>query len=209
MITKRLKTIADLIPKDSSVIDIGTDHAYLPIYLYQNNISKDITATDVSQNVLKSSLNNLTKYNLNNKISLVLADGFKNIGKIYDVAVIAGMGTSTIKKILDTKKLPEILIIQSNNDHYVLRKYMQDLGYKITKEVVIKDGKHYYVIIKYERGSDNLSESELLFGKSQNKEYFKYLIEQFKYIHSKSQDKQYLNYINILQSIIEKIPENY
>ena len=39
MITKRLKTIADLIPKDSSVIDIGTDHAYLPIYLYQNNIS--------------------------------------------------------------------------------------------------------------------------------------------------------------------------
>ena len=209
MITKRLKTIADLIPKDSSVIDIGTDHAYLPIYLYQNNISKDITATDVSQNVLKSSLNNLTKYNLNNKISLVLADGFKNIEKIYDVAVIAGMGTRTIKKILDTKKLPEILIIQSNNDHYVLRKYMQDLGYKITKEVVIKDGKHYYVIIKYERGSDNLSESELLFGKSQNKEYFKYLIEQFKYIHSKSQDKQYLNYINILQSIIEKIPENY
>ena len=119
------------------------------------------------------------------------------------------MGTSTIKKILDTKKLPEILIIQSNNDHYELRKYMQDLGYKITKEVVIKDGKHYYVIIKYERGSDNLSESELLFGKSQNKEYFKYLIEQFNYIHSKSQDKQYLNYINILQSIIEKIPENY
>ena len=209
MITKRLKTIADLIPKDSSVIDIGTDHAYLPIYLYQNNISKDITATDVSQNVLKSSLNNLTKYNLNNKISLVLADGFKNIEKIYDVAVIAGMGTSTIKKILDTKKLPEILIIQSNNDHYELRKYMQDLGYKITKEVVIKDGKHYYVIIKYERGSDNLSESELLFCKSQNKEYFKYLIEQFNYIHSKSQDKQYLNYINILQSIIEKIPENY
>ena len=209
MITKRLKTIADLIPKDSSVIDIGTDHAYLPIYLYQNNISKDITATDVSQNALKSSLNNLTKYNLNNKISLVLADGFKNIEKIYDVAVIAGMGTSTIKKILDTKKLPEILIIQSNNDHYELRKYMQDLGYKITKEVVIKDGKHYYVIIKYERGSDNLSESELLFGKSQNKEYFKYLIEHFNYIHSKSQDKQYLNYINILQSIIEKIPENY
>ena len=209
MITKRLKAIADLVPGNSSVIDIGTDHAYIPIYLYQNNITKDITATDISSRVLESSLNNLKKYDLDKRVPLILSDGFENITKLYDVAIIAGMGTSTIKSILDTTNLPNILIIQSNNDHYELRRYMQDLGYKIDKEEVVKDGKHYYVIIRYKKGSDNLDESELLFGKSKNREYYEYLVEHYNYIYSKSHDKRYLNYINILQDIIERIPENY
>ena len=74
MITKRLKAIADLVPGNSSVIDIGTDHAYIPIYLYQNNITKDVTATDISSRVLESSLNNLEKYNLDKRVPLILSD---------------------------------------------------------------------------------------------------------------------------------------
>ena len=71
MITKRLKAIADLVPVNSSVIDIGTDHAYIPIYLYQNNITKDVTATDISSRVLESSLNNLQKYKLDKRVPLI------------------------------------------------------------------------------------------------------------------------------------------
>ena len=37
---KRLEMIASLVTKDAKIIDIGTDHAYLPIYLYKNNITK-------------------------------------------------------------------------------------------------------------------------------------------------------------------------
>ena len=64
----RLQTIVDLVPKSSKVIDIGTDHAYVPIYLYLNNITKNITATDISSNVLKSTYNNLKKYKTKNTI---------------------------------------------------------------------------------------------------------------------------------------------
>ena len=35
---KRIETLASLVDKDAYVLDIGTDHAYLPIYLYKNNI---------------------------------------------------------------------------------------------------------------------------------------------------------------------------
>ena len=62
-ISKRLKTIASLVTPQKKVIDIGTDHAYLPIYLYLNNITKNITASDISPQVLEISLNNLQKYN--------------------------------------------------------------------------------------------------------------------------------------------------
>ena len=208
MITKRLKAIADLVPINNSVIDIGTDHAYIPIYLYQNNITKDITATDISSKVLEYSLNNLKKYKIEDKIPLILSDGFKNITNTYNVGIIAGMGTSTIKNILSNSNIPNTLIIQSNNEHYELRRYMQDLGYKIDKEEVVKD-KYYYVIIRYKKGIDNLEESELLFGKSNNLEYYNYLIKHYKLIYSKSRDKKYLNYITILQSIIEKIQDCY
>ncbi len=207
MISKRLKALADLVPSNSSVIDIGTDHAYLPIYLYENNITKDIIASDISEKVLQSSLDNLKKYNLDNDISLIQSDGFKNIALKYDVAVIAGMGIYTIKKILNASNRSDILIIQSNNDHYELRKYLNELGYKIDKEIVVYDNKKYYDIIRFRKGEEKLTKEELLFGKSNNKVYYKYLLDKYKYIYDKSNNKKYLEYITILNNLIEKIPE--
>lgn len=206
MISKRLKAIADLVPNNKSVIDIGTDHAYIPIYLYQENITKDITASDISAKVLDNSFKTLAKFNLEDKIPLILSDGLKNIDRSFDVAIIAGMGTSTIIDILKGS-LPNILIIESNNNHYQLRKFMVSIGYKIDVEKTIKDKKHYYVIIRYIKGTDNLTEEELLFGKSKNIDYYKHLIDKYSAIYNKSKDKKYLDYINILKKIIEKIPE--
>lgn len=208
MLTKRLKAIADLVPNNASVIDIGTDHAYLPIYLYQENITSSITASDISPKVLASSLENLKKYNLDTKIPLILSNGFASITKKYDVAIIAGMGTHTIKSILNSPNIPNTLIIQSNNDHYELRLFLNTLDYKIVKEIVIKDKKHYYVIIMYQKGKETLTKSELLFGKSNNLEYYTYLLNKYQNIYAKSHNKTYLEYINILKFLIEKIPEN-
>ena len=39
MVSKRLKFISSLINKDDKILDIGTDHALLPIYLVKNNIT--------------------------------------------------------------------------------------------------------------------------------------------------------------------------
>ncbi|MEG1506568.1 MAG: class I SAM-dependent methyltransferase, partial [Bacilli bacterium] len=116
MSKSRIISLACLVDKDSSVLDIGTDHAYLPIYLIKNNICKNVTASDISKNVLEYSKKNIIKYNMEDKIKLVLSDGFSNITDEFDIAVIAGMGFNTIKKILDTDKLPNKLIIQCNND---------------------------------------------------------------------------------------------
>lgn len=207
MLTKRLKAIADLVPSNASVIDIGTDHAYIPIYLYQKNITTNIAASDISSKVLTSSLENLKKYNLNSQIPLILSNGFINITSKYDVAIIAGMGTHTIKDILNNSNIPNMLIIQSNNDHFELRKYLNGLGYKIDKETVIYDKKHYYIIIRYIKGNETLTNEELLFGKSNNLKYYNYLKEKYQVLYTKSNNKKYLYYIDILNNLIEKIPD--
>ena len=90
------------------------------------------------------------------------------------------MGTSTIINILSLKeKLSSItkMIIQSNNDLDMLRKYMVSINCKINKEIVVYEKGHYYTIIEYVKGRDNLKPYEYLYGKynEDNKEYYEFL----------------------------------
>ena len=195
----RIEGLASLVDKDALVLDIGTDHCYLPIYLYEKNITKRVIGSDISKNALEYAKNNLIKHNLEEKIKLVLSDGFKNIDEVVDIAVISGVGTNTIKKILDSRKLPNKLVISSHKDLYDLRCFMQNINYKIVKEIVVKENNIYYNLIKYEYGLDNLDSYELLVGLSNDLEYQKYLLKKYQELYEKSNNQKYLNFINIIK----------
>lgn len=195
----RIKAIASLVDNDALVVDIGTDHAYLPIYLYENDITKNIVASDISSNALLFAKSNLEKHNLRGKIKLVVSDGFKNLDECFDIAIISGVGTETIKKILDNEVLPNKLILSSHKNVSDLRKYMFKIGYKIEKEIIVYENNIYYNIIKYVKGKDNLSKYDLLVGLSNDINYKKHLLNKYKEIYEKSHDKKYLEYINIIK----------
>ena len=195
----RIKTLANLVDKDSKLIDIGTDHALLPIYLYENEITKNVTGSDISNNALEFAKTNLKKHNLVDKIKLVVSDGFNNLDDEYDTAVISGMGTDTIKKILDRNNLPKKLIISSHKNVDELRLFMNKKGYKIIKEITLKDNGIYYDMIKYEKGRETLSNYDILVGKSNDTEYKEYLLNKYKNIYAKSKNDKYLEYINIIE----------
>jgi hypothetical protein len=195
----RIEAIASLVDNDALVVDIGTDHAYLPIYLYENDITKNIVASDISSNALLFAKNNLEKHNLRGKIKLVVSDGFKNLDECFDIAIISGVGTETIKKILDNEVLPNKLILSSHKNVSDLREYMFKIGYKIEKEIIVYENNIYYNIIKYVKEKDNLSKYDLLVGLSNDINYKKHLLNKYKEIYEKSHDKKYLEYINIIK----------
>ena len=194
----RLLAIASLIDKGSSVLDVGTDHAYLPIFLSQNKKCKSIIASDVSSNALKIAKDNLKKYHIDD-VKLILSNGLDSINEDYDTIVLAGMGTSTIIKILENKKLPNTLIISSNNDLYKLRKFMNKIKYKIKEEIVILEKNKYYDIIKYQKGNEKLSYFKKMYGKSNEKKYYKYLLTKEKNIFKKV---NLFKKLNLLKNII-------
>ena len=194
----RLLAIASLIDKGSSVLDVGTDHAYLPIFLSQNEKCKSIIASDVSSNALKIAKDNLKKYHIDD-VKLILSNGLDSINEEYDTIVLAGMGTSTIIKILENKKLPNTLIISSNNDLYKLRKFMNKIKYKIKEEIVILEKNKYYDIIKYQKGNEKLSYFKKMYGKSNDKKYYKYLLTKEKNIFKKV---NLFKKLNLLKNII-------
>lgn len=195
----RIKALASLVDKDSRLVDIGTDHALLPIYLYENEITKKVTGSDISSNALEFAKNNLKKHNLSDKIKLIVSDGFTNLNDEYDTAVISGMGTYTIKKILDRENLPKKLIISSHKNVDKLRLFMNKKGYKIIKEITLKDNDIYYDMIKYEKGIETLSNYDILVGKSNDTEYKLYILDKYKRIYKKSKNDKYLEYINIIE----------
>lgn len=194
----RLLAIASLIDRGSSVLDVGTDHAYLPIILSQNKKCKSIIASDVSSNALKIAKDNLKKYHIDD-VKLILSNGLDSINEDYDTIVLAGMGTSTIIKILENKKLPNTLIISSNNDLYKLRKFMNKIKYKIKEEIVILEKNKYYDIIKYQKGNEKLSYFKKMYGKSNDKKYYKYLLANEKFIFKKV---NLFKKLNLLKNII-------
>ena len=177
MYSLRMKTISSLLDKDDSVLDIGTDHALIPIYLIKNNLVKLAHGSDISNAVLKGAISNVENASLEDKIKLFLSDGVKSVDTTsYNTFIITGMGFTTIKNILDNASLENIdkLIIQSNNNLYDLRKYINHLGYKIADEICIKDKEISYNIIKFVKGNEELSETELNCGKFDTKNIWSY-----------------------------------
>ena len=213
-LSKRLTCIADMIPMHSNVIDVGCDHGLLSIYL---DIEKNCTslACDINENALSNAKDNIKKYNAS-KVKTLLTDGIENI-KVNDndIIVIAGMGTTTIRHILENKKLSSTLIISSNNQLYELRKYVTSLGYKITDEKFIEEHKKRYIIIKFEKGRKKYSKLDLEYGplSKQNNDYLIYELEKLFEIKQKIRNSSFLvkykNSIKIkkLKKLLKKLED--
>ena len=182
-LSKRLEAVATLVDVGKRVIDVGCDHAYLDIYLTENNDNKCI-ATDININALNIAEANIKKYNLEDKIETKLTNGLEGL-KIYkkDNIVISGMGTFTILEILKTNTLSNTLIISSNNNIDVLRREVVKLGYFIDTELFIIDKDKPYVIIKFKKGFRKYNLNDYMFGPilKNNIQYRKYLINKYKY----------------------------
>jgi tRNA (adenine22-N1)-methyltransferase len=91
-LNKRLMMIAGKIPKCHTLADIGTDHAYIPIYAVKNQLCEKALAADLREGPLKMALENIRRCGTADKIEIRLGNGLEPI--IYneiDVIVVAGM----------------------------------------------------------------------------------------------------------------------
>lgn len=173
----KLLSIANFIAKDDVVLDIGTDHAYLPIYLMQNNLCKNVIASDINENALHQAKKNIKKANL--KIQTILADGFIGVNDIsINTVVIAGVGAHTILNII--KNAPSNItkyILSSNNNHYFLRKELVSFGLFVQEEIVVNDNNKYYVIMLVKKNKRKMKRLDLKYGTFNNKDYYNYLLK--------------------------------
>lgn len=190
----RIEAIYSFIDLKDRVVDVGCDQAKLGILLAKRN-QKSI-ASDISPKVIERASLDIRKLGLDNLIDVRVSNGLQNIKEAEaDTLVLSGMGTHTILEILNNTKLKFNKIITiSNNYHDILRDKMNELNYKVDKELIIKENNKYYNLILFTEGTKEYSQKELLLGLNQvdNKQYNEYLnhlLKKYKTIKESSKDK--------------------
>lgn len=168
-LSKRLQAVADLVSKGTRVCDVGTDHAYIPIYLIQTGRMEQALAMDVNEGPLLRAKEHVAEQGLSEYIVLRRSDGLTAMGQeACDSVVIAGMGGGLMMRILSegADKLASVkeLILQPQSDIELVRRYVKEHGFTIDRQDMVKeDGKYYMMFrcIPQENAADEAAEEPL------------------------------------------------
>lgn len=187
ILSKRLEELASLV-ETKKVIDVGCDHALLSIYLTKEK-KKRCIATDISKKVILRAKKNIEKYHLQEEIQTWVTDGVKTLPLTGEESiVIAGMGSTTILKIINEVK-DNPLILCSNNDQETLRRGLVQRGYYIEEEKVVFENNRFYVLMRAKKGEKKYTDIEYLLGpillKKKEKVYFQHVFLYYKKIYPK------------------------
>ncbi len=175
-LSHRLMTIASFVRKGSKIADIGTDHGYIPIYLVKEGISPSALAMDVRKGPLERAEHHVLDYGLGDKIKVRLSDGLMKLkpGEA-DTIVIAGMGGELIVRILEEGRhvweSAERLILSPQSEIGSVRHYLEENGFTILRETMVKDEGKYYTVIEAGHGA-------MHYGRECFYEYGKCLIQE-------------------------------
>lgn len=163
--------MADMVPPQAAVTDIGTDHAYIPIYLTEHRLARRVVAMDVGKGPLERAREHVRQYGYEDRIELRLSDGLEQLrAGEADTMVAAGMGGPLMIRILeqgrDRVKELKTCILQPQSQMAEVRKYLEERQMQVTKEDMVEEDGKFYPILKVEHGKESsLSPLELQYGR--------------------------------------------
>lgn len=163
----RLNAICDMLPVCGVVADIGADHGRLGAQLILNGTCEKVWFSDISAESLKKARALVKRLGLSERSEFFVGDGANALPAAPDAAVIAGMGGTTVSRILEGangKLDASTLVLQPNVGTTELRYALSRLGFRIMDERIVRAANRWYVLIKAERGEMTLTNDEAVVG---------------------------------------------
>ena len=148
-LTPRLMAVASSVRPADRVLDVGTDHARLPVYLMERGLCASVTATDCAEGPLQRARRTIRAHLLEDKIPLFLRDGAEGFDPDdFDTVTIAGMGADTILSIIEKSPwlLQKRLILQPQTRVGRFAEMMQGTGCHISGQTAVREGRRQYMI---------------------------------------------------------------
>ena len=164
---ERLRTVAELVGDFRRIADIGSDHAYLPVWLVLHGKAVFVIAGEIQRGPLEAARRTISEMALEDCIEVRLGDGLAVVrpGEI-DAVVIAGMGGATIRGILErSSRVVDNLsriVCQPMTGAAGLRRWLMDHGWLIDAEELVSEDGRLYEIFAAKPGSVALSDELLL-----------------------------------------------
>ena len=169
-ISQRLRIVGDFVTQ-KTVADIGTDHAYVPIYLHKKGNIEKVIACDINEKPLQKAQQNIKLHHAENKIITRLGNGLQPLQPYeVDSIVISGMGGMLMIELMEQSlniiKTIKELILCPHLDVTAVRKYLHNIGYVITDEKMIQECGNFYTILRAIPGKQKYDkEIEYIFGR--------------------------------------------
>jgi len=149
----RLQMTADLVPPGLAVADIGTDHAYLPVYLVRHGVAPRAIASDIGAGPLRNAAGTIAQFGLQDQIELRLSDGFRRFA-IADAKcwVLAGMGGTLMARLFEAApwlRAPgTVIVAQPMRRAHELRSWLISNGFFIEQESACRDAGRVYLALR-------------------------------------------------------------
>lgn len=165
-LTPRLRALADWVVPGSRIADVGTDHAYLPVWLVLNGRVDRAVAGDLRRGPLERAEQTGAEYGVSGRIDFRLCDGLSAVsGGEVDTIIVAGMGGETIASILAsapwTADGNHTLLLQPMTRAEELRAFLAEHGYRINRERLVLDRGTIYPVMQAVAGKMELSLGQL------------------------------------------------
>ena len=187
-LNRRLQSAAEFVRQDAVFADIGTDHAYLPLFLLSAGRIRRAVLADINEGPLESAGRNAAQTPYLDRVELVLTDGAAALaGKGITDYAICGMGGELISEIIE--RAPHLrceglrLILQPMTRQGHLRRYLAGAGFSVLTESYSEaEGKYYVCLcVEYTGVRREIDDCEAEFGsktveivnKDLQKEYIK------------------------------------
>ena len=167
---KRILSLLSHVPEGIGLIDVGTDHGFLPVELARRGYSGRLFASDINAEPLQAARRNAEKAGFADRIAFLQCDGLAMCRpESVDTIVIAGMGGDLICRILDraewTMDERYTMLLQPMTKAEVLRYWLSNNDYGIQYEDLVLDGGKLYqfMLVRFGQGRP-LTDAELFTG---------------------------------------------
>ncbi len=189
LLDERLMAAAGLVRQGAYFADIGTDHAYLPVFLLEEGRIKAAYASDINDGPIKNAAACIAAHELSEHVILRTADGLQGLFDAFpavtDIA-ICGMGGELVAKLLaDEPKTRDTrlhFILQPMSRPAALRRFLAENGFHIQKEVISREKGRIYTCLSviFTGTPESISTLEAEIGKPPSPEertplYFDYI----------------------------------
>ena len=166
----RLTAVAKLVPADSVVVDVGTDHAWLPIHLVHERTATRAIAADLREAPLSGARERVALHRLESRIELRQGDGLTVVqpGEA-SVATIAGMGGKRMVRMVEAAAEVvgrlDRLVVQPNTEVPHVREGLRAAGLRLVDERLCFEDGRWYTTLAWEPGaSEPWEPADVRFG---------------------------------------------
>lgn len=168
-LSPRLRLLADWVRPGARIADVGTDHAFLPVWLLLHGRVVSAIASDLRRGPLDRARETGHIHGIETGIDYRLCDGLCAISpEEADTIVVAGMGGETIVAILAaapwTGDGAHTLLLQPMTRAEELRAFLSSHGYRITREALVWDRGTLYPVLEATAGEESLHLGQLYGG---------------------------------------------